>query len=115
MYGSQTSLAEMTCRVTLNGRPLTGATVRLRPIEMLGDTLPSAEGITDQQGSVRPSIDAVLPEDFRETSLVYTGLYRVEITHPRTQLASRYNTATELGCMVDPAARGGISAKFNLE
>ena len=72
--------------------------------------------MTDQRGSARPSIDAaLLPEEFRERPLVYTGLYRVEITHPRTQIASRYNTATELGCMVDPAARGGTSAKFNLD
>ena len=54
MYGSQVSLTEMNCTVTLNGRPLAGAKVRLRPIEMLGDTLPSAEGVTDQQGSARP-------------------------------------------------------------
>jgi hypothetical protein len=110
------SLSEMACTVTLNGRPLAGATVRLRPIEMLGDSLPSAEGVTDQRGRVRPTIDAeLIPEEFRERPLVYSGLYRVEITHPRTQLASRYNTATELGCLVDPAARGGATAHFDLK
>jgi hypothetical protein len=54
MFGSQTSLTEMICNVKLNGRPLAGATVRLRPIEMLGDALPSAEGVTDQRGIAHP-------------------------------------------------------------
>lgn len=116
MYGSQTSLTEMNCTVTLKGRPLAGATLRLRPIEMLGDALPSAEGVTDQRGIAHPTIDVeLIPEEFRERPLVYSGLYHVEITHPRTQLASRYNTATELGCLVDPAARGGVSAHFDLK
>jgi hypothetical protein len=115
MYGSQVNLTEMNCTVTLNGRPFAGATVRLRPIEMLGDALPPAQGVTDSQGSARPSIDdALLPEPFRERPLVYAGLYRVEITHPRMQLPSRYNTATELGCYVDPAARSGTLRKFDL-
>jgi hypothetical protein len=46
---------------------------------------------------------------------VYPGLYHVEITHPRTQLASRYNTASELGCFVDAAARNGTLSKFDLK
>jgi hypothetical protein len=108
-------ITEMTCTVTLDGRPLAGAKVRLRPAEMLGDTLPVAEGVTDQRGNVRPTIDSeLLPEEFKQRPLVYAGLYRVEITHPRTQLASRYNTMSELGCYVDPAASHGMSAQFDL-
>jgi hypothetical protein len=115
MFASQ-RLTEMACTVTLNGRQLAGATVRLRPIEMLGDALPPAEGETNQQGTARPTINAeLLPEEFRERPLVNAGLYRVEITHPRTLLASRYNTATELGCYVDPATSDGTSARFNLK
>ena len=116
MYASGMRLSEMNCTVTLNGQPLVGAKVRLRPIEMLGDALPSAEGMTDELGIARPTISAeLLPDDFRQTPLMYPGLYRVEITHPQTQLAGRYNTATELGCHVDPAARGGNSAQFDLK
>jgi hypothetical protein len=116
MFGSQTVLTEMTCFVTFNGRPLAGATVRLRPIKMLGDALPPAEGVTDRRGSVRPTINAdLLPEDFKQRPLLYPGLYHVEITHPVTQIASRYNTASVIGCMVDPAARGGTSSRFDLK
>ena len=116
MYASRESLTEVTCTVTLRGRPLAGANVRLRPIEMMEDTLPAAEGVTNERGTVRPIIDSeLIPEEFRQKPLMYPGLYRVEITHPQAQLASRYNTATVLGCMVDPAARGGTSARFDLK
>ena len=116
MYGSGMSLTEMACTVTLQGRPLAGANVRLRPIEMLGDALPSAEGVTDAQRGrpSRRSTQSYYPTSFARQPLMYPGLYRVEITHPQTQLASRYNTATELGCMVDPAARAGTSVRFDL-
>ena len=116
MYGSGMSLTEMGCKVTLQGRSLAGAIVRLRPIEMLGDALPAAEDVTDAQGVAHPAIDAeLLPNEFRERLLMYPGLYRVEITHPQVKLANRYNTATELGCMVDPAARAGTSVRFDLK
>jgi hypothetical protein len=116
MFGSQTSLTEMNSHVKLNGRPLAGAKVRLLAIEMLGETLPPAEGVTDARGSARPTIDpSLLPNEYRAKPLMYAGLYRVEITHPQTKLASRYNTASELGCFVDPAARNGTSASFDLK
>jgi hypothetical protein len=116
IYGVETSLTTLSCTVTFSGRPLAGATVRLRPSQMLGDALPSAEGVTDQHGLARPTIDPkLLPEEFRERPFVYAGLYRVEITHPRTQLAARYNSETELGCYVDPAAHNATSARFDLK
>jgi hypothetical protein len=116
MFVPETSLTEMTCTVTLNRRPLTGATVRLRPAEMLGNALPPAEGVTDQDGRALPTIDAeLLPEESKQRPLVYSGLYRVEITHPQTELAARFNTASELGCMINPAARNGTSARFNVK
>jgi hypothetical protein len=65
-------------------------------------------------GSGTPIDPSLLPDEYREKPLVYAGLYRVEITHPRTLLASRYNTASELGCGVVPAARNGTLSKFDL-
>src|SRR5688572_10924485 len=86
MYSSE-RLTEMTCRVTLQGRPLAGAKVRLTPIEMLGDALMPAEGVTNQRGIANPSITAeLLPNEFRHKPLMYPGLYDVVITHPQTQL-----------------------------
>jgi len=116
MFGSPASLTEATCNVTLNGRPLAGATVLLRPIEMLGDTLPPAEGKTDKAGTARLTVSReLIPEEFRHLPLMYPGLYQVEISHPQAKLASRYNTKTELGCIIDPAARGGMSVHFALK
>jgi hypothetical protein len=116
MYSSPGSLTEATCNVTLDGRPLSGATVRLRPIEMLGDTLPPAEGKTDNAGTAHLTVATErIPEEFRHQPLMYPGLYRVETTHPRAKLPSRFNTATELGCIIDPAVRGGMSVHFALK
>jgi hypothetical protein len=115
MYGPGMSLTEVNCYVTVQGRPLAGAKVRFRPIEMLGDTLPQAEGVTDKRGIAHPTIGAeLLPDEFRERALLFPGLYHVEITHPQTQLASRFNASTKLGCMIDPAARGGTSVRFDV-
>jgi hypothetical protein len=116
MYASRNPLTEMTCTVTRNGRPLAGAKVRLQPIEMLGEDLPSAEGVTDDSGIARPAVSAeLIPTDFKQNPLMYPGLYRVEITHPTIQLPARYNTATELGCQVNPVARGGMAAMFDVK
>jgi hypothetical protein len=116
MYASSMNLTEMTCTVTRNGRPLVGAKVRLLPMEMLGDEMPSAEGITDESGTAHPAVSAeFLPTEFNQKALMYPGLYRVEITHPQAPIASRYNTATELGCQVNAVVRDGMSAKFDLK
>jgi hypothetical protein len=116
MYVSRMNLTGMTCTVTRHGRPLVGAKVRLRPLEMLGDALPPAEGVTDESGTVQPGVNAELvPTEFKNKPLMYPGLYRVEITHDQVQLPSRYNTATELGYQANPLARVGASARFDLK
>jgi hypothetical protein len=116
MYASRMNLTGMACTVTRNGRPLVGAKVRLRPIEMLADALPSAEGVTDDSGTAHPAVSAELvPTEFNDKPLMYPGLYRVEITHDQLQLPGRYNAATELGCQVNPVARDGMSVQFDLK
>jgi hypothetical protein len=113
---SGVNLTGMEITVTHAARPLASAVVRLRPDPMLGDSLPSAEGTTDDYGVVRPAIsDEHLPADLAGNSLVYPGLYLVEVTHPTTQIPARYNTATELGLEVDPTSRTGASARFDLK
>ena len=47
-------------------------------------------------------------------ALFFPGLYHVEISHPKTQIPSRYNTASELGWEVDPFSRAGTTARFDL-
>jgi len=116
MFESGANVTGFDCTVTLDGRPLSGATVRLRPAEILGDALPPAEGTTNAAGVARLSVaPEVLPEDLRSAQLIYPGLYQVEVTHPQANLPSRYNTSTELGVEVDPASRTGTFANFNLK
>jgi hypothetical protein len=113
---SVASITSVYCTVLQNGRPLSGATVKLRPVAMYGDELPPAEGTTNADGVAQPSIGADnLPENLASRPLLYPGLYHVEITHPTTSLPAKYNEATELGCEVDPSSRDGASAKFDLK
>ena len=115
LFASSSNLAEVSLTVTLDGRPLSGAIVRLRPVDFLADAIPHAEGETDDAGVVSPTIgDERLPEDFRGLPLVQHGLYHVVITHPSQKLAEHYNSASELGFEVDPTSRGGTTARFEL-
>jgi len=115
LFDSSSNLTEVSLTAMLDGRPLSGATVRLRPVDFLADVTPTAEGETDDAGVARPTIgDELLPDDFRGLPLVQHGLYYVEITHASQQLAERYNSASELGFEVDPTSRSGTTARFEL-
>lgn len=110
------SLAGVDLSVTLDGQPLSGATVKLLPAAFLGGELDMAEGVTDEMGIARPTIPPEhIPEEFRKSPLVQKIPYLVEITHSERQIPAQYNSATELGFEVDPSARGGLSTVFNLK
>jgi hypothetical protein len=101
------------CRVTLDGRALSGATVRLVPESFLGPALKPAAGVTDADGMVAPVIDSSL-------SGAYCGLYRVEISKKTSagqeMLPSRFNSQTTLAQELGPgirSAEGG--AEFTLK
>lgn len=116
LCGTGSAFISYSCVVTLGGRPLAGATVKLRPAEFLGDAVPSAEGTTDPSGMARPTISQnKLPPQLAKESLVFPGLYHVEITNQQPPVPARYNTATELGCEVNPSSRTGTSARFDLK
>ncbi len=116
LFGSGSALTNFDCTVILAGRPLGGATLKLTPVEWLADSLVPAEGVTDDQGIVRPTIgDEHLPDKLKGAPLVHPGLYRVEITHAQSTIPPRYNTATELGAEIDPSSRTGTSARFDLK
>jgi hypothetical protein len=110
------NLAGADLKVTLDGQPLSGATVKLRPAAFLGGELDVAEGVTDETGIARPTIPAEhLPAEFSNSPLVQMIPYVVEVTHPDRQLPAKYNTASELGFEVDPSARSGLSGVFDLK
>lgn len=116
LAGPTSAYVSAACTVTLDGRPLAGATVKLRPLDAFEGELHPAEGTTNESGVATVGIASnLLPNNLAQTPLVFPGLYHVEITHPDIQLPERYNTATELGCEVNPAARGGTSLLFHLK
>jgi hypothetical protein len=116
LYGPSAALTSVDCVVTLNGRPVQGATVKFRPVEMLGSSVKPAQGVTDQSGIARMALgDDNLPDDLKGTALMHPGLYHVEITHPQIAIPASYNTATTLGFEVDPSQRSGTSARFDLK
>lgn len=98
--------------VRLNGQPLAGATVRLVPAPFLGGGVKEASGETTQGGGGQFDMK---PEDKPSNApnmrLMQQGLYHVEITHPKTKIPAKYNTATTLGIEVtssNPDSKGAV-------
>jgi hypothetical protein len=86
--------------VTLDGRPLEGATVTMVPETYLGEGVKPATGVTASNGLTRMShADEDLPKSANGRPIpgVKGGTFKVQITHPSRQIPAKYNTSTELG------------------
>ena len=102
-YSRSAGLTTIQCRVTLDGRPLSGATVRYVPEAFLESVVKAAEGVTDQYGLASVAIpDEQLPDDQRGLGALQMGVYRVEITHPSQSIPAKYNAQTTLGYELHP-------------
>jgi hypothetical protein len=111
---SGSSLTDASCTVLLAGRPLADAQVRLESVFVKGEATWAGEGVTNAQGVAKISLPAdKLPAE--ASGGMPVGIYRVEITHPQQQLASRYNTASELGWEIDSSSGAGASVRFDLK
>ena len=86
------------CLVTMDGKPLSGATVKYVPESFMGGTIEPAQGVTDANGT---AIIAIAPDDLpshiKGVSVIRPGFYKIEITHPSTSIPAKYNTETILG------------------
>ena len=104
----------LSCHVTKGGRPLPGALVKLRPIDLFADVIHSAEGTTNAKGTATLAMDSShLPESLQRIRAVQQGLYRVEITHDNIVIPDKYNAATTLGLEVSFDS-GGYVVSFDL-
>lgn len=104
----------LACRVTIKGRPLNRAEVKLVPETILSDVIQPASGTTRRTGMAVLGIDkANLPSDLQNLRCVQQGLYRVEITHPSIQIPAKYNSNTTLGVEVS-FDQGGYMVSFDL-
>lgn len=108
-------LVKTVCRVTLDGKPLAGATVRLRPDWFIRSTIDQAEGTTDSRGRAVMSIPGEPDEG------VHPGIYSVEISlldgagEPTEDLPARYNSTTTLGYEAAPdGGPEGLEPVFEL-
>jgi hypothetical protein len=101
-------------QVTLDGKPLEGATVTYEPEEFLGSALKTATATTDQHGQCSPGgVDEKFPVG------LYPGAYRVKISKQvdgKEIVPKQYNAATELGKEIaTDALRGGGTVEFHLK
>lgn len=94
-------ISYLACRVTVGGRPLDGAEVKLIPESFFEDVIQPAHGTTGRSGTALLAIDkSFLPADLQNFSGVQQGFYRVEITHPSVNIPAKYNSDTRLGVEV---------------
>jgi hypothetical protein len=93
----------ITCLVTRNGKPLTGAKVKFVPEKFLGDAIKTYEGTSDDYGAA-----AMFAAGTSERG-VSPGFYRVEITKAGESIPAKFNTETQLGQEVAKGAAGIIS------
>jgi hypothetical protein len=107
--GGGGGLTAFTGIVTLDGRPIEGATVTYDPEPFLGDEVKTAVGVTSALGMMSPTI----PKDERPEpdwpAGIQTGLFSVRISKEVggvESIPSKYNAETTLGQEVsadDPA------------
>ena len=86
--------------IQLDGQWLEGATVTMVPEPYLGENVKPATGVTLSNGYTDLShADELLPKSANGRPLygVFSGTYKIQITHPTRQIPARYNTATQLG------------------
>ncbi|MFM8890486.1 MAG: hypothetical protein ACKOTB_02485 [Planctomycetia bacterium] len=105
-----TRVARVACSfpVTLDGRPLVDAAVRLEPEPEFAAHATPASGRTDATGRVAARAEGDLPG-------VPPGLYRVVVEHERLAKLPRYNSATILGIQVAPDDPGMMTLTIDLK
>jgi hypothetical protein len=92
----------VTCSVTLDGQPLSGATVTFEPETFMGPSLKTATTTTGPEG-----VSGTLQIDGKSVTTLPPGLYRLRVTKDGTNLPARYNTQTTLGREVFADPRQG--------
>ena len=103
---SRVGLSALAVKVTLDGKPLAGASVTLVPEKFLGDVIKPATGVTDARGVANVATAG------EEVPGVACGMFRVEVskkdTGGRETLPARYNQKTTLGVEVGPDSQGTL-------
>jgi hypothetical protein len=96
----KTAITGVPCKVTLDGKPLAGATVTLEPEPFLGEEVKAASATSNPFGQVSPTIPKEQRPDPTLPGGANFGLYKVRISKVvggKETIPARYNTETTLG------------------
>ena len=105
-WQNSSAMMSVNCRVTLDGRVLSGAEVHLDPEPYLSDWLREGSGTTNPDGVTGVGVSPdLLPENLKRIRAMYAGTYKVRITHPTVSLPEKYNSTTTLGKEVSAETR----------
>jgi hypothetical protein len=101
--------------VTMDGRPLAGANIRIVPEDFLQGAVKPASATSNNAGSGFLGMSKEdRPANAPNLPLVQPGLYRVEITHPAVSLPAKYNTETTLGLETSIAGQNPSGVTWSL-
>ena len=104
--GVGSGAVSVTCVVTLDDKPLAGATVRFEPEPFMGAALKPAEGTTSPEGR------APMKSDGTSAYGVVPGVYRITVTHAGKAIPAKYGTKTIFGREV---FEGGRSSSGSID
>lgn len=97
LFNTNTILVDAMTEISLNNRPLAGATITLEPEPFLGNAFSTVTAVTDRAGMAGfTGHDPTHPG-------VYLGLYTVRVSkieNGRELIPEKYNRASELGLEV---------------
>ena len=95
---SGVGITQITARVTMDGKPVKGATVTFEPEAFLGDAVKTATGMTNASGTTEPSIaKADRPNPDWPPGMQY-GFYKIRVTPGSGEsIPAKYNTETTIG------------------
>jgi len=100
------ALLPFECQISMNNRPLVGATLKLIPEKFLEGMGRAAAGVSDESGRVSPVVDNPVAKREGVTG-VNPGIYRIEISQldpsGQERIPAKYNVETTLGADVGHA------------
>ena len=101
--------------VLWNGRPLSGATVRLNPAPFFDGALKGASGESGPGGAGQLNMAPEdRPHNAPDIPLMQPGLYHVEITHASIKIPEKYNSQTTLGIEISGSNPGPEGIRWSL-
>ncbi len=110
MQAKKVAMVRWTLRLSLDGKPLEGATVEFEPADFLAPGVLPADGVTDDRGIVTLSV----PEEHRPSPnarVVHCGLYNVHVSKVeagREMLPEEYANGAVLGVEVRPEGQTNL-------